>query len=43
MNPKDRSKQRDRLAPRGRPPAWLLVTVAGVVTVLAAFIARTVH
>jgi hypothetical protein len=38
MNLKDRQRQRDVRAPHGRTPNWVLVVVAGVVTVAALFV-----
>lgn len=39
MNIKDRRRQRDQQAPHGAAPNWLLVAVAGALTV-AALLAR---
>jgi hypothetical protein len=40
MNTKDRQRQRDLHAPQGAAPNWLLVAVAGAITV-AALVARS--
>jgi hypothetical protein len=39
MTDKDRLRQRNRLAPHGRMPNWLLVLVAGLLSGVAAVIA----
>lgn len=39
MTDKDRQRLRNRLAPHGRMPNWVLVVVAGVLSALAAVIA----
>jgi hypothetical protein len=41
MNTKDRQRQRDALAPQGAAPNWLLVAVAGVVSVLGALLSQS--
>ncbi len=40
MTGKDRQRLRNRLTPHGRMPNWVLAVVAGVLSVLAAVIAR---
>ena len=39
MTDKDCQRQRNRLAPHGRMPNWVLVVVAGMLSGLAAVIA----
>jgi len=41
MTDKDRQRLRNRLAPHGRMPNWVLVLVAGVVSGVAAVIAAS--
>jgi hypothetical protein len=37
MNTKDRQRQRDALAPRAGAPGWLVVAVAGAITIAGLF------
>jgi hypothetical protein len=41
MTDLQRQRQRERLAPHGRLPNWLLVVVAGALSAMAAVLAGT--